>query len=150
MYCTFDNASLTIAVTKELAGKDIMALEVAASEPAFREAMNALVKDSSKFRVSWWWLFWAYILNTVGELCISPVGLSMVSKLAPARFATMLMGMWLLTSTFGQFLGGELGERYGIWTPTTYFVIFFIGTLIASLIMFAVMKKIAAMMHGVR
>ena len=76
--------------------------------------------------------------------------LSMVSKLAPAKYATMLMGLWMLTSTFGQFLGGELGEHYGTWTPTTYFVVFFIGTGVASLILLVFVRKIAAMMHGAK
>jgi proton-dependent oligopeptide transporter, POT family len=150
VYCTFNSTDGTITVTRELAGKDILALEVAASDPNFRYAMNKLVEQSSTARVSWWWLFWAYIFATIGELCVSPVGLSMVSKLAPAKYATMLMGMWFLTTSFGQFVAGELGERYGIWTPTQYFLVFFFGTLVASLILFAVMKKIEAMTHGVR
>ena len=66
--------------------------------------------DGAKFRVSSWWLVWFYVLCTVGELCLSPVGLSMVSKLAPRRFATMLMGIWLLTSFFGNFCAGLAGE----------------------------------------
>jgi proton-dependent oligopeptide transporter, POT family len=150
VYCTFIASDGTISVTRELAGKDILALEVAASDPAFRAVMNKLVTFSSAARVTWWWLFWAYIFATIGELCVSPVGLSMVSKLAPAKYATMLMGMWFLTTSFGQFLGGELGERYGIWTPTHYFVIFFLGSLAVSLILFALVKKIEAMTHGVR
>src|SRR5262249_33357707 len=45
-----------------------------------------------------WWLFWVYLLHTLGELCLSPVGLSMVSKLAPARLAALLMGIWYLAN----------------------------------------------------
>ncbi len=146
----YDPSTRVLKTKRELADKDLLALEVAASDPVFRSNINKLVIDSSKFRVSLWWLFWAYILQTLGELCLSPVGLLMVSKLAPAKYATMLMGLWLLTSTFGQFLGGELGEHYGEWTPTHYFVVFFIGTSVACLILFLFVRKIGAMMHGVK
>jgi POT family proton-dependent oligopeptide transporter len=148
---TFDPKSGTIRTTRELTDKDLLMLKVAGADSQFRDALNQLVIQSSEFRVTSAWLFWAYILATLGELCLSPVGLSMVSKLAPAKYATMLMGLWMLTSTFGQFLGGELGERYGEeWTPTEYFVIFFIGTLIASALLFVVVKLIEKMMHGVK
>jgi POT family proton-dependent oligopeptide transporter len=146
----YDPATGTLKTKRELADKDLLILKVAASAPAFRDALNQLVVESSKFRVTSWWLFWAYMLATLGELCLSPVGLSMVSKLAPAKYATMLMGLWLLTSTFGQFLGGELGERYGEWTPTYYFVVFCVGTLIASILLFVVVRWIGKMMHGVK
>jgi POT family proton-dependent oligopeptide transporter len=150
VYCTFEPSDRTLTVKRELAARDVLAMQVAASDPDFRNVMNALVQRSSSARVSLWWLFWAYILATFGELCLSPVGLSMVSKLAPAKFATMLMGMWLLTNAFAQFLGGELGEHYGEWTPTFYFVVFFVGTMVASLILFALVKILGKMMHGVR
>ena len=146
----FDPSTGTIKSKREPTDKDMLLLKVAASDPQFRSALNELVIQSSKFRVSSWWLFWTYMLATLGELCLSPVGLSMVSKLAPAKYATMLMGLWLLTSTFGQFLGGELGERYGEWTPTYYFVVFFLGTLVASAVLFIVVRWIEKMMHGVK
>src|SRR5262249_55356795 len=92
--------------------KEEQALLVAGGAPEFRDAVNALYQQSSKFTVSSGWLFWSFILATLGELCLSPVGLSMVSKLAPARFATMLMGVWLMTSSFGNYLAGALGESY--------------------------------------
>lgn len=47
-------------------------------------------------RVSWWWLALSYFLQTQGELCLSPVGLSMVTKLAPVRFAALMMGVWFV------------------------------------------------------
>ena len=98
-------------------------LLVAAGEPQFRATVHDLYVESNTFRVSSWWLFWSYILATLGELCLSPVGLSMVSKLAPAKFATMLMGVWMLTSAFGNFAAGALGEIWGTIPPIQFFLL---------------------------
>ena len=54
------------------------------------------------------WLVGAYFLHTLGELCLSPVGLSMVSKLAPAKYASLLMGVWLLSSSIANTLSGYI------------------------------------------
>src|SRR5262249_11530151 len=111
-----------IAHTK-LVQKEVKGLLAAAGEPEFRDTIHKLYVESTKFRVSSWWLFWSYILATLGELCLSPVGLSMVSKLAPAKFATMLMGVWMLTSAFGNFAAGAMGEVWGTITPIDFFIL---------------------------
>lgn len=59
------------------------------------------------------WLVLAYFLHTTGELCLSPVGLSMVTKLAPARLAGMLMGMWFLSNAFANVLAGWIAGLTG-------------------------------------
>ena len=145
----YDAATSTLITTVELADKDYKSLLVAGSDPTFRDAMNKLYVASAKFKVSALWLFWFYILCTLGELCLSPVGLSMVSKLAPAKFATMLMGMWLLTSFFGNFLAGFAGESYGTMHPSDYFLIIAAVVGGASLVCWLVVKKTKALMHGV-
>ncbi len=134
----------------EFADKDYKQLLVAASNPEFQGAMNDLYKNAAKFRVGSSWLLWFYILCTLGELCLSPVGLSMVSKLAPRRFATMLMGIWLLTSFFGNFAAGLAGEKWEYFDPQTYFTMITIALLGASAVCFLLVRKINAMMHGVR
>jgi proton-dependent oligopeptide transporter, POT family len=58
-------------------------------------------------QVSPWWLVGAYFLHTCGELCISPVGLSYVTKVAPARFAALLMGAWFLGNAAANWLAGN-------------------------------------------
>ncbi len=147
----YDDKTHTLRVTDfRLADKDVKALLVAAGEPRFRGAIDALYQESARYRVSAWWLFWFYILATLGELCLSPVGLSMVSKLAPAKFATMLMGLWLLTSFFGNFAAGAFGERWGEWTPTEYFLYLMVLLGGAALVLFLLVRKIGAMMHGVK
>lgn len=147
---SFDPATRTIRTTTKLADREYKLLLLAGADPALRVALQQVVRDSAKFKVGVWWLVVFYLLCTLGELCLSPVGLSMVSKLAPARFATMLMGMWLLTSFFGNYLAGLAGESWGTVDPTMYFVVIsgLLGA--AALLCFVLSRWIFAMMHGVR
>ena len=133
-----------------LADKEVMGLLVAAGEPIFRQTMQSLFVHSTEFRVSPMWLFWSYILATLGELCLSPVGLSMVSKLAPAKFATMLMGVWLLTSAFGNFAAGALGEIWGTIPPTEFFLLSTAVVAVAAVVLLVLVRVITKTMHGVK
>jgi POT family proton-dependent oligopeptide transporter len=145
----YDPATRTLTAYQSLAEKEVQALLVAGGAPGFRATVHELLVESSKHTVSSWWLFWSYIVATLGELCLSPVGLSMVSKLAPARFATMLMGVWLLTSSFGNFAAGALGEVWGTIPPVQFFLF---ATLVvggAAVVLFVLVRKVVAMMHGV-
>jgi len=63
-------------------------------------------------QVSFLWLVATYFLHTCGELCLSPVGLSAMTKLAPARVASFLMGVWFLSISVGNYLGGRLAGLY--------------------------------------
>lgn len=66
-------------------------------------------------RVGPLWLVGVYLLHTLGELCLSPVGLSMVTRVAPASVAALMMGVWFLSSSFGNYMAGvseALLERY--------------------------------------
>lgn len=58
------------------------------------------------------WLFFTYLLHTTGELCLSPVGLSSISKLAPKRFVSQMMGIWFLGSALGNIIAGLLAGRF--------------------------------------
>ncbi|MFN0104831.1 MAG: peptide MFS transporter [Bryobacteraceae bacterium] len=64
------------------------------------------------FRVSPLWLVFTYLLHTIGELCLSPVGLSAMTKLAPARFAGVIMGVFFMSISTGNFIGGRLAGFY--------------------------------------
>jgi POT family proton-dependent oligopeptide transporter len=130
--------------------KETRALLVSAGDPAFRRAMHDLFLASNRFIVSPWWLFWSYLLATLGELCLSPVGLSMVSKLAPARFATMLMGVWMLTSAFGNFAAGALGEVWEFMTPGQFFLNTTLVVAGAALVLFVLNRLVEKTMHGVK
>ena len=131
-YDAEDHTDADRGVSGKLADKEVKGLLVDlagrsldSSRATVHQAVHAV--DSNKFqRQPGWWLFWVYILATLGELCLSPVGLSMVSKLAPVKFATMLMGVWMLTSAFGNFAAGQpaQGEIWGTIPPVQFFLIF--------------------------
>src|SRR5207253_5469415 len=125
-------------------------LLVAAGAPTFRATMHDLFVQSTIFRVSPLWLFRSYILATLGELCLSPVGLSMVSKLAPAKFATMLMGVWLLTSAFGNFSAGAMGEIWGTIPPSEFFLLSTAVVGGAALVLLILVRLVTKAMHGVK
>ena len=71
---------------------------------------------------SWLWLLGYFIVITIGELYLSPIGLSLVSKVAPARMVSMLMGLWLGTSFTGNFIAGWLGSFWSSMDKTMFFV----------------------------
>jgi len=96
------------------------------------------------------WLFLAYFVITTGELCLSPVGLSMITKLAPARFVGMFMGVWFLSSALGNVLAGRVGGM----TEHAGFAPVFLGiagtTGAAALILFILTPLLRRLMHGVK
>ena len=60
------------------------------------------------------WLLLAYLMHTTGELCLSPVGLSMVTKLSPPRMVSTVMGAWFLATAFSNFLAGMIAALTGV------------------------------------
>ena len=79
--------------------------------------------------VSPWWLVGAYFLHTCGELCLSPVGLSYVTKVAPARFASLLMGAWFLGNSTANWLAGNLAALTATMAHNqSKFFTIFVGT----------------------
>ncbi|MER3415090.1 MAG: MFS transporter [Gemmataceae bacterium] len=145
----YDPHSQSLVARKRLADREQKLLLLAAVDAPLRQALEELVRQSSAFRVSMWWLLVHYLLATAGELCLSPVGLSMVSKLSPARFATMLMGLWLMTSFFGNFIAGAFGEIWGTITPVAFFSTFVLILMTAACILVVLIRPIRKMMHGV-
>jgi POT family proton-dependent oligopeptide transporter len=67
-----------------------------------------LVNNASDTSISLWWLVGVYFLHTLGELCLSPIGLSMVSKVSPKKIASLMMGFWFLSSAVANFMAGKL------------------------------------------
>lgn len=113
-------------------------------------------------KVSIMWLVGLYFIHTMGELCLSPIGLSMVNKLSPVRFASLLMGVWYLSMATANKLAGTLSSLYpeegkmkhlfGIEIANLFdfFMVFVVMAAVASLILFLLSKKLQKLMHGVR
>ena len=72
-------------------------------------AANLVVGSGGSLKVSPMWLVVSYIFQTFGELCLSPVGLSSMTKLSPRRFVGQMMGIWFLASAVGNLIGGLVG-----------------------------------------
>ncbi|MDA3854357.1 MAG: peptide MFS transporter, partial [Bacteroidales bacterium] len=105
-------------------------------------------------KVSMIWLYFAYLLHTMGELCLSPVGLSYVSKLVPARMIAFMFGMFYLAIAIGNkmaaVLGGQIENITEQYSLSTFFLIFTIVPIIAGLIVIALNPLMKKLMHGIR
>lgn len=88
------------------------------------------------------WLVTTTWLFTMGELYLSPIGLSLVTKMAPARMVSMLMGMWFLSSFFGNYLSGFIGGFYGMMSKETFFTMLMAMGVGSGLIFFAANKPL--------
>ena len=73
-------------------------------------------------KASWLWLFAYFVVITIGELYLSPIGLSLVSKISPARTVSLMMGVWLATSFFGNLLAGVLGSYWSAMDKPAFFL----------------------------
>jgi POT family proton-dependent oligopeptide transporter len=72
-------------------------------------ASNIVVASGGAVKVSPWWLVGSYFLQTVGELSVSPVGLSSMTKLSPRRYVGQMMGVWFLATALGNLIAGLVG-----------------------------------------
>ena len=72
-------------------------------------AANLVVNSGGTLHVSPWWLVFSYLFQTAGELCLSPVGLSSMTKLAPRKYVGQMMGIWFLASSVGNLIAGLVG-----------------------------------------
>lgn len=120
----------------------------------------------SSVKISMYWLLALYVLHSIGELCLSPIGLSMVSKLAPVRFSSLLMGTWFLANAAANKFAGTLsalipGGEDGSGAATSFmgfqitnlyefFMLFIIMTGIAAALLFVLSGLLRKMMHGIR
>lgn len=87
------------------------------------------------------WLVCGYFIMTVAELCLSPIGLSLVSKLAPRKFLSITMGCWFLTSFLGNSIAGFLGGKYDTLTPVQLFSILAVLSFIAGTVLFGLIPR---------
>jgi POT family proton-dependent oligopeptide transporter len=72
-------------------------------------AANIVVASGGRTLVSPWWLVASYVLQSAGELCLSPVGLSSMTKLSPRKYVGQMMGIWFLASALGNLIAGRVG-----------------------------------------
>lgn len=105
---------------------------------------------SSVMKISMWWMVFTYFLHTMGELCLSPVGLSTVTKLAPPKLASLLMGVWLLSSFIGNIVAGQVASATSSLGPGSVYQVLAIAAIFFGLALVCLNKLLLKMMHGVR
>lgn len=126
------------------------------------------VKDLGTGKLGVVWFFVMYLFHTMGEICLSPIGLSLVSKLAPKRFSSLLMGVWFIANAAGYALAGTLGAllpptkiEAGVALPSflgfeihnlyEFFMVFVILAGLASILMYILaIGPLKRMMHGIK
>ncbi len=113
-------------------------------------------------KVSMLWLTGLYFIHTMGEMALSPIGLSMVNRLTPVRFASLMMGVWYLSTSAANKFAGTLSGLYpeagkakailGIPIVSLYdfFMVFVIMSGVAAVILFLLSYKLQKLMHGVK
>ena len=92
----------------------------------------------------------AYFISELGELCLSPVGLSVVTKLAPVRVVGLMMGVWFLSNAFGNKLAGWAAGFFSTTPLPTLFGAVAGVTLVAAVLMFLLIRPVRNLMGGVR
>ncbi|QCX36992.1 peptide MFS transporter [Aureibaculum algae] len=126
--------------------KMIMGLIIMGTGFLFMTAATAQYQSSGSSAM--YWLVLAYLFHTIGELSLSPVSLSFVTKLAPAKYASLMMGLYFATTGFGNKLAGILGESASQFGEYTIFTGIAIFCILFGLLIFVFLKKLKALTHG--
>jgi len=109
---------------------------------------DKILQTSHLFRVSAFWLIFAYMIVTLGELMLSPMGLSLVSKVAPISKRGLLMGGWFVATAIGNKLT-QIGVFWDIWLQSSFFVVLACMALVMAVVLFAILKPLKKAMPGV-
>ncbi len=107
-------------------------------------------QGGSGTKVSPWWLVVAYGISELGELCLSPVGLSVVTKLAPVRIVGLMMGVWFLSNSAGNKLAGWAASFFSTTPLPTLFGTVAGITLATAVVLTLLLKPVRGLMGGVR
>src|SRR5207237_9227490 len=106
--------------------------------------------EGSRQRVRPWWLVGLYFLQRVGELCLSPVGLSMVTKLSPPRIVGFMMGVWFFATAMRNYVAGWVAGFLQNRAFSEVFMIAFVTSAAATLVLTVLIPSIRKLLGGVR
>jgi len=109
---------------------------------------DAFLRRSYLFQVSPFWLLLAYGILSLGELMLSPMGLSLVSKVAPIRMRGLLMGGWFVATAIGNKLT-MIGIYWSIWNQSKFFIVLGTMALVMSVVLFLLLRPLKKAMPGV-
>ena len=134
--------------TKKLEPTSVEKFTIALGLISFAYIIMAFAGELSKTNsVSCLWLVTVYFIMTIAELCLSPIGLSLVSKLAPKQMISVLMGTWFLTSFFGNILAGIVGSKYGTLGPETLFLSLAVISFVSAAVLAAFIPKLKTVLE---
>ena len=108
----------------------------------------AAVEYQNEGSSAMYWLVLAYLFHTVGELCISPVALSYITKLAPLKYASFMMGIYFAMTGFGNLLAGLLGQSASEFGELTVFTGIAIFCILFGFMVMLFRKKLESLTHG--
>jgi POT family proton-dependent oligopeptide transporter len=126
----------------------ITALEKVIPANQVQQHRTALLSHGYLFVVSPFWLILAYAVISLGELMLSPMGLSLVSKVAPLRVRGMMMGGWFVATAIGNKLTA-IGVYWSIWKQSTFFIILGSMALVMAVVLALLLKPLKKAMPGV-
>lgn len=133
----------------KISGGDQLIANVNKISPGFGDSnREKILQAAHLFRVSPFWLIFAYMIVTLGELMLSPMGLSLVSKVAPISKRGLLMGGWFVATAIGNKLT-QIGVFWDIWLQSSFFLVLACMALFMALILFAILKPLKKAMPGV-
>jgi POT family proton-dependent oligopeptide transporter len=98
-------------------------------------------------KVGWIWLMLSYLFATIGELCLSPVGLSAMTRLAPPRVASLMMGVWFLATSVGNFIAGNMAGLYESLSPAKVFALGAGYAMVFAIVLALLVKPIKRMLE---
>ncbi len=107
-------------------------------------ALAGFLSDNGNIKVAGLWLAGFYAVVTIGELCLSPMGLSLVTKLSPKRLVGLTMGGWFLATAFGNNFSGFFGGIQGKMEPAPFFLLLAGLAALAALFVFVLLPKLEA------
>ncbi len=114
----------------------------------------SIAQGAKVAQVSMVWLILAYLFHTLGELCLSPVGLSYLSKLVPGRMIAFMFGIWYLAIAIGNKtahkLGGMIDQITAQYSLSTFFLIFTLIPIVAGILVMLLNPLLKKLMHGIR
>ena len=143
----------SIWAKRKLKGKEAsslfkMALGIVIMGFGFLFMVFAVMEFEKSGTSSMIWLVLAYLFHTIGELCISPVALSFITKLAPAKYASLMMGVYFAATGLGNKVAGIVGESASDYGELTIFAGILIFTVVIGLLFIALLKPLKRLVHG--
>ncbi len=137
------------ATKVETSGEQQLIAAVNAASPGAGDANRAaILQNAHLFRVSPFWLVFAYMVVTLGELMLSPMGLSLVSKVAPINIRGLMMGGWFVATAIGNKLT-QIGVYWDIWLQSQFFLILALMALFMAVVLAVLLKPLKKAMPGV-